>query len=73
MKTIKEKYNFKKKKIFVLGGSGLIGNEVCKELSDFKTNILNLDIKEKKPNLKNINLHILIYQTWITWSLTYQK
>ena len=32
MKTIKEKYNFKKKKIFVLGGSGLIGNEVCKEL-----------------------------------------
>ena len=41
MKTIKEKYNFKKKKIFVLGGSGLIGNEVCKELSDFKTSILN--------------------------------
>ena len=36
-----------KKKIFVLGGSGLIGNEVCKELSDFKTSILNLDIKEK--------------------------
>ena len=52
MKTIKEKYNFKKKKIFVLGGSGLIGNEVCKELSDFKTNILNLDIKEKKTKFK---------------------
>ncbi len=52
MKTIKEKYNFKKKKIFVLGGSGLIGNEVCKELSDFKTSILNLDIKEKKTKFK---------------------
>lgn len=53
MKIIKKKYNLKKKKFFVLGGSGLIGSKVCEELSEFETNIINLDIKEKKTKFKN--------------------
>jgi len=53
MKKIKKKYNLKKKKIFVLGGSGLIGFEVCKEFLEFESNVLNLDIKKK--NIKNKN------------------
>jgi NAD(P)-dependent dehydrogenase (short-subunit alcohol dehydrogenase family) len=53
MKIIKKKYNLKKKKIFVLGGSGLIGSEVCKEFSEFEANITNLDVIEKKTKYKN--------------------
>jgi len=54
MKIIKRKYNLKQKKIFVLGGSGLIGSEVCKELSEFKANIINLDVKEKKNKIQKL-------------------
>ena len=46
MKKIKKKYNLKKKKIFVLGGSGLIGFEVCKEFLEFESNVLNLDVQK---------------------------
>tara|TARA_B100001250_G_C19767132_1_gene775315 strand:+ start:147 stop:917 length:771 start_codon:yes stop_codon:yes gene_type:complete len=53
MKTFEKKYNFKKKKIFILGGSGLIGHQVCKDLIEFKANILNLDIKKKTLNSNN--------------------
>lgn len=53
MKKIKKKYNLKKKKIFVLGGSGLIGFAVCKEFLEFESNVLNLDIKKKIIKNKN--------------------
>lgn len=53
MKTIQNKYNLKKKKIFVLGGSGLIGTKVCEELLEFKASIINLDIKKNKTKYRN--------------------
>ena len=33
------------KKIFVLGGSGVIGSQICKDLSEAGSKIFNIDIK----------------------------
>jgi len=55
------KFNLKNKTAYVLGGSGLIGKEVCLALAEFGAKVLNLDIrKNKKINLKekiNIKFH----------------
>ena len=48
------KFKLKSKKIFVLGGSGLIGSEVCKLLSDFGARVFNLDLRNNKDNKKKI-------------------
>ena len=55
------KFNLKNKTAYVLGGSGLIGEEICLALAEFGAQVLNLDIKKnKKINLKekkNIKFH----------------
>ena len=43
------KFKLDKKIAFVLGGSGTIGHEVCKALSDVGAKVINIDKK------KNIN------------------
>lgn len=47
--------NLKKKKVFVLGGSGLIGKEICKAFLENQSQIINLDLE--KGNIKNKKLH----------------
>ena len=38
----------KQKKIFVVGGSGLLGSEICNLLSGYQSHVYNLDIKTNK-------------------------
>ena len=45
----------KKKNIYIIGGSGLIGSSFIKSLSTSEYNIFNLDIKDTK---KIINLYL---------------
>ena len=45
-------FKLKNKKIFVLGGSGLLGSEICRVLSKQGAKVINLDLKKKKK-LKN--------------------
>jgi len=51
---ISDKFKLNSKKAFVIGGSGLIGSEVCKLLSDFGAKVFNLDLKNKKTSRKKI-------------------
>ena len=44
----------KKKNIYIIGGSGLIGSSFIKSLSTSEYNIFNLDIKDTKKNNKSI-------------------
>ena len=60
------KFNLKNKIAFVIGGSGLIGEEVCLGLSEFGAKVLNMDIKNskklqlnKKANIKFCNSTML--------------
>lgn len=50
-----KKFNLKKKTIFVLGGSGLIGSEICKALAQLDSKVINIDKvnKNKDFNYKN--------------------
>ena len=51
----------KNKLIFVVGGSGLIGSEICNLLSNLEANVFNLDIKDNKnisSKVKNLNLDV---------------
>ena len=40
-----DKYNFKNKKAFILGGSGTMGKEICKALLQHNAEVLNLDVR----------------------------
>ena len=50
-----KKFNLKKKTIFVLGGSGLIGSEICKAVAQLDSKVINIDKvnKNKDSNYKN--------------------
>ena len=48
-------FNFKKKVVFVVGGSGLIGKDVVKSLISLNAKVLNLDIKNISIKNKNYN------------------
>lgn len=50
MQNLLKKINLNNKIIYVLGGEGLIGNEVVKLLSNFKCKIIILDSKKRKIN-----------------------
>ncbi len=55
------KINNLNKSVFVIGGSGVIGSQVCKDLSLAGCKVYNLDIKFKKKknkNIKNIFINI---------------
>ena len=49
MNYFKKLLNLNNKKIFIIGGSGLIGSQVCEGLLELNGFVLNLDIKN---NLK---------------------
>jgi|TARA_B100001964_G_scaffold237465_2_gene301051 NAD(P)-dependent dehydrogenase (short-subunit alcohol dehydrogenase family) len=49
MNYFKKLFNLNNKKIFIIGGSGLIGSQVCEGLLELNGFVLNLDIKN---NLK---------------------
>ena len=62
------KFNLKNKIAYVVGGSGLIGQEICLGLSEFGAKVLNLDLKNNRKfqvnkkkiefcnfNVKNLN------------------
>ena len=46
LKLIMKIFNLNDKKIFVIGGSGLIGTEVCNLLKILGAKVYNLDIKK---------------------------
>ena len=50
-----DKFSLKKKIIFVVGGSGQIGSEVCKLFSELKGKVINLDITKNKKQKKNVS------------------
>ena len=45
------KFNLKSKKVFIVGGSGLLGNEIIKLLLENYASVINLDIVDKKKDL----------------------
>ena len=45
------KFNLKSKKVFIVGGSGLLGNEIIKLLLENYASVINLDIFDKKKDL----------------------
>ena len=47
-------FNLNNKKIFVIGGSGLIGTEVCNLLKILGAKVYNLDIKKNLKLVPNI-------------------
>jgi NAD(P)-dependent dehydrogenase (short-subunit alcohol dehydrogenase family) len=51
----KDKFNINNKIAFVVGGSGLIGEEVVRALSDFGAKVIILDIKKNIKFLNNRN------------------
>ena len=54
-------FNLNDKKIFVIGGSGLIGTEVCNLLKILGAKVYNLDIKRNLklvPNIKFLKFDI---------------
>jgi len=53
-------FNLEKKIVYILGGSGLIGNETVKLLVNHNAKVINLDIYEKKH--KKINKNKLIFE-----------
>ena len=42
------KFNLNNKKVFVIGGSGLLGSEIVKLLLENSATVINLDINNKK-------------------------
>ena len=49
-------FNLKNKKIFIVGGSGLIGSQIVKALYDFGADITVFDLEIKKKLKKKIKL-----------------
>jgi NAD(P)-dependent dehydrogenase (short-subunit alcohol dehydrogenase family) len=51
-------FQLNKKKIFVIGGSGLIGYDLCNLLSSLGGSVFNLDIKNKNNKIKFIKFDV---------------
>jgi len=58
-KNFLEKFNFKKKLIFIIGGSGLIGSAISKNFISLGAKIVIVDFKNSKKKLKNVNYYNL--------------
>ena len=56
MKTYLTNFDISKKTIFILGGNGLIGNEIFKFCLNSNAKVVSIDIKKKKkfPNKKGV-------------------
>ena len=51
-------FDIKNKKAFVIGGSGLIGREICAALHESGCKVFNLDVKfDKKKNKQIQNIY----------------
>ena len=55
------KFGLQKKKAFVIGGSGLLGKEIVKLLLENSAMVINLDLIDKKSQLKK-NLKNYFFQ-----------
>ena len=51
MNYYKNLFNFRGKNVFILGGSGLIGQEVSKAILDLEGRVINLDIKNNSKKV----------------------
>ena len=56
------KFGLKKKKVFVIGGSGLLGKEIVKLLLENSAMVINLDLIDKKSLIKKKNLKNYFFQ-----------
>ena len=54
IKNYLKKFSLKRKKAFVIGGSGLIGSEIVEALLSASATVINLDKKEPNKLYKNI-------------------
>lgn len=52
-----DKFKLDNKVAFVLGGSGTIGSEVCKALSEVGAKVINIDLKENTQNKNTQNIY----------------
>ena len=59
MKKFKNKFNLKRKNIYIIGGSGLIGKKIVEACLQFGGKVIVLDIK--KPKIKNKRLKYINY------------
>ena len=54
MKKFKNKFSLKRKNIYIIGGSGLVGRKITEACLEFGGKVIILDIK--KPKIKNNRL-----------------
>ena len=54
IKNYLNKFSLKKKKLLVIGGSGLLGSEIIEALVSASANVINLDKNKKIINFKKI-------------------
>ena len=60
MNYYKNLFNFRGKNVFILGGSGLIGQEVSKAILELEGRVINLDIKNNSKKVdKNYKFEYL--------------
>ena len=65
IKNYLAKYNLKGKKVFVVGGSGLIGSEIVKLLLESSATVTNLDlVNNYSVNTKKNLLNNYLYQNF---------
>ena len=50
MNKFRNAFNLKKKKVFIFGGSGLIGSSITEAFCEFESNVKVFDIKKKIIN-----------------------
>ena len=61
MNKFRNTFNLKKKKVFVFGGSGLIGSSITEAFCEFESDVKVFDIKKKdnkKLNFEFIHVDI---------------
>jgi len=50
-------FNLKNKIVFIIGGSGFLGQDIAQAFLDFESKVINLDIKNNIKNSKKINYY----------------
>jgi len=50
-------FNLKNKIVFIIGGSGFLGQDIAEAFLEFKSKVINLDIKKNKKISKKINYY----------------
>ena len=66
-------FNLNNKKIFVIGGSGLIGSEICSLLKLLGAKVYNLDILNNLKSKENVQYLLKCHLTYLVFVRMYNR